>query len=194
MSSILHHRQFRFFTSLDPESELAQRFIRLHPTAEIMFPNSYTRNKWTGQFVPNIPRYAIDGSRTGDPEMFCHEVAHCMERMRSGKAESLLVNDFGWGPVQNKGWSKRMAENEALVFALQWLLLEELGYTRRIGILNPDTTSFFLKAMTDNKIDSQYFLELYTKLDEELKPVWKDLFYETLDYLVAAVDAERISS
>lgn len=179
---ILDCTQYRFFNA-DPNIDTLRRFLLLVPAA----------GKIIG--AEDRPRrmFLVDRSNTIDQEMFCHELAHCMDLFAKGRPESLLLENFGWPRITASKWSLKMAENECRVFTYQWLLQKELGYSIYHGLLDPLSVSHFLEQMVHRTHSKQYFLELYGPLREDLGSTFKETLNKTIDYIVAAVDKERIT-
>jgi hypothetical protein len=170
---ILNLTQYRFFQS-DPKEEMLGRFLRMMPQATLL-----------------VGKYPL---RSIDTDMFCHEFAHCMDLVSKGQEQRLLLENFGWPRLSSDKWTVNMAKNESRVFTFQWLLQEELGYSSKSGILSPESVAIFLKQMTRHEMGTGDFLVLFENLRKDLNPYWREVAEKTVNYLVAAVDNERINA
>ncbi len=175
---ILDHTQYRFFKK-DNCSDIFQRFMKMVPLATNMKSNS---KHWDGH-----------GS-DDDQELFCHEIAHCMDLTSKGKEHLLLLDNFGWARITRGKWTARMAENEYRVFSYQWMLQKELGYSSHVGLLTPTNVPTFLQHMTNRELSEDHFQRMHNSVGEEIKPTFYETLNRTINYIVAAVDNERSKS
>lgn len=184
---ILDCHQYRFFCKEALQSKSSQRFLDLVPQAESLFQTSIELNGHAKRFWDKgIDVYPFD------QEMFCHELGHCLDLVSRGQEYKLEIDNFGWPRVTPGKWSVKMAENECRVFTYQWLLQEAIGHNPKSGILCPGMTCKFLQSTVRYERDSNHFFELFGACKEELTPNFKEMLNKTVNYIVAAIDSERI--
>jgi len=128
-----------------------------------------------------------------DPLMFCHEAAHSMEFVRKGQYKRLCLPDYGWPPLQSSGWSKKMAENEARVFAQQELLAEHFKFKRDSDLLRPDTAGMFLAYVTGDRYAGKKYEDLILQKKEELRDDCMEVFDNFIRFLVQNVDLPAVA-
>lgn len=127
-------------------------------------------------------------------QMFGHELAHCIEIVHRGQPERLKLENFGW-PIGVFGHTPKTATFECRVFALQYLLEEELLGNQSNDLLNLENVNLVLSTPRSGfiwKSDADRVVWLKNRRPDyyicnfmkDYRPNFKSLLNTTVDYIV----------